>query len=263
MKRRTTVLGSLVISSLLTLTLATPAVAASTVDYVALGDSYSSGVGAARQSGLCLRSPYGYPGLWQTANDPATYRSAACGGATTDTLRATQLIALSRRTDLVTVTIGGNDAGFAPTVISCTLLSDAGCQAVVDDAEVTIADELPAKLDATYRDIRRYAPNARVLVLGYPILFDETAPTCGFAGMSIPKRRAINRGNAQLNDIIEDRAGAAGFGYVDVTDEFAGHGICAADAWIHGLVLLPPTNSFHPTGTGYRNGYLAALSSVL
>ena len=262
--RRTTVLGTLVISSLLTLAVATPAAAASSsVDYIALGDSYSSGVGAAGQSGLCLRSPNGYPGLWAAANDPRSYRSVACGGATTDTLRATQLIALSRKTDLVTVTIGGNDAGFAPTVISCTIVSDAACQAVVDDAAVVVREELPAKLDATYRGIKRGAPNAEVLVLGYPILFDVNAPSCGFAGMSIPKRRAINAANAELNTLIEDRSEAAGFTYVDVTDEFAGHGICAAANWIHGLQIIPPTNSFHPTADGYRYGYLAALSSAL
>ncbi|GLZ01708.1 SGNH/GDSL hydrolase family protein [Actinoplanes sp. NBRC 103695] len=262
--RRTTVLGTLVISALLTLGIATPAAAAAgTVDYVAMGDSYSSGVGAAGQSGLCLRSPNGYPGLWAAANDPRSYRSVACGGATTDTLRATQLIGLSRGTDLVTVTIGGNDAGFAPTVISCTLVSDAACQAVVDDAAVVVREELPAKLDATYRAIKRHAPNARVFVLGYPILFDVNAPTCGFAGMSIPKRRAVNAANEELNTLIEERSRAAGLTYVDVTDEFAGHGICAAANWIHPLVLVPPTNSFHPTGSGYRYGYLAALSSAL
>ena len=262
--RRTTVLGTLVTTSLLTLSIASPAAAAAgDVDYVALGDSYSSGVGAPGQSGLCLRSPNGYPGLWAAANDPASYRSAACGGATTDTLRATQLIALSRKTDLVTVTIGGNDAGFAPTVISCTIVSDAACQAVVDDAAVTVREDLPGKLDATYRGIKRHAPNADVYVLGYPILFDTTTATCGFAGMSIPKRRAINAANAELNTLIEDRATAAGFTYVDVTDEFAGHGICAAANWIHSLVLVPPTDSFHPTAGGYRYGYLPALASAL
>jgi lysophospholipase L1-like esterase len=253
-------LGILATSSVLTLAVASPAAAAaSSVDYVAMGDSYSSGVGAPGQSGLCLRSPNGYPGLWAAANDPHSYRSVACGGATTDTLRATQLIGLSGTTDLVTVTIGGNDAGFAPTVISCTVVSDAACQAVVDSAAVTVREELPAKLDATYRAIKQHAPNADVYVLGYPILFDVTTPTCGLAGMSIPKRRAINAANAELNALIEDRAEAAGLTYVDVTDEFAGHGICATANWIHGLVALPPTDSFHPTADGYRLGYLPAL----
>ena len=266
MSRRTTVLASLVFSTLLTVLTAAPAAAASAPaqwDYVALGDSYSSGVGAPGQSIVCLRSPNGYPGLWAAANDPKSYRSVACGGATTDTLRATQIPALSPTTDLVSLTIGGNDAGFAPAVITCTLVSDAGCAATVDTAIEAIEDEIPAKLDATYRDIRRKAPDARIVVLGYPILFDETAPSCGFAGMSIPKRKSLNRGAAELNRVIAERSRAAGAIWSDVTDEFAGHGICGPSPWLHGLTVLPPTDSFHPNGSGYRYGYLPALSSVL
>src|SRR5689334_15465308 len=118
MSRRTTVLACLVISSLLTLLAATPAAAAARAewDYVALGDSYSSGVGASGQTGLCLRSANGYPGLWRAAHDPASYRTNACGGATTADLRSYQLSGLSGSTDLVTLTIGGNDVGFAPGV---------------------------------------------------------------------------------------------------------------------------------------------------
>jgi lysophospholipase L1-like esterase len=178
-------------------------------------------------------------------------------------VRSTQLGALSRRTDLVSITIGGNDVGFASTMITCTLRNDAGCQAAVDDATDIGQNELPPKLDATYSGIAHRAPNARVLVLGYPMLFDETAPTCGFAGMSISKRRAINQGARLLNEVIQERAEAAGFTFVDVTDEFAGHGACAPQAWIHGLVILPPTNSFHPTGNGYRYGYLPAMAGAV
>ncbi|MGA5302448.1 SGNH/GDSL hydrolase family protein [Nucisporomicrobium flavum] len=267
MSRRTTVLACFVFSTLLTLLTAAPAAAASSSpsdwDYVALGDSYSSGVGSSGQSGLCLRSPNGYPGLWDAANDPKSYRSAACSGATTDTLRATQLSALSSGTDLVTLTIGGNDVGFAPTIITCTLVSDAACAATVDIAIKALSDDIPAKLDATYRDIRRKAPTARIVVLGYPILFDETAPSCGFAGMSIPKRKSINKGAVELNRVIAERSRAAGATWADVTDEFAGHGICGASPWLHGLTVLPPTDSFHPTGNGYRYGYLPALTSAL
>jgi hypothetical protein len=122
---------------------------------------------------------------------------------------------------------------------------------------------MTAKLDGTYADIRREAPNARVVVLGYPILFDETAATCGLGGMSIPKRKSINAGAAELNRLIAARATAAGFTFSDVTDEFAGHGICAATPWLHGLTVIPATNSFHPNAAGYRSGYLPALNAAL
>jgi lysophospholipase L1-like esterase len=266
MSRRTTVLACLVTSTLLSMVAATPAAAAaprSEWDYVALGDSYSSGVGAPGQSGTCLRSPNGYPGLWSAANAPHSYRSVACSGATTATLRAGQLSALGGGTDLVTLTIGGNDVGFAPAVITCTVVDDNGCAATVAAAMVVLRNQLPGKLDATYADIRGRAPSARVVVLGYPVLFDETVGNCGFGGMSIAKRRSLNAGAVQLNATIRARAQAAGFTWSDVSDEFAGHGICGPAPWLHGLTVVPPTNSFHPTGNGYRYGYLAALTAAL
>ncbi|GGQ55156.1 SGNH/GDSL hydrolase family protein [Couchioplanes azureus] len=265
MSRRLCVLACLVTSILLTVLTAAPAAAAppSDWDYVAMGDSYSSGVGTPGQSGSCLRSSNAYPGLWDAANDPASYRMVACSGATTSSLRSSQLSALSTTTDLVTVTIGGNDAGFAETVLTCTLTSDKGCAAKVDEQLELLDEEIPARLDATYRDIRAKAPNAKVVVLGYPLLFDVAAPSCGFAGMSIPKRKSLNHGADELNQVIEERVRAAGFTWSDVTDEFAGHGICGASPWLNGLTLLPPTDSFHPNGNGHKYGYLPALNSVL
>nr|BFE69307.1 hypothetical protein GCM10020092_026080 [Actinoplanes digitatis] len=157
MSRRTNVLACLVTSTLLSLVIAAPAAAAAAAvsdwDYVALGDSYSSGVGASGQTGLCLRSSNAYPGLWNTANSPKTYRSNACSGATTATLRSGQLSGLNAETDLVTLTIGGNDIGFADTVITCTLASDSGCASAVADALVKVRDQLPSQAQ---RHVRRH-----------------------------------------------------------------------------------------------------------
>ncbi|GGK84376.1 SGNH/GDSL hydrolase family protein [Mangrovihabitans endophyticus] len=268
MNRRPAVLACLAITSLLTLVLTTaasPAQAASAfadTDYVALGDSYSSGVGAPGQSGLCLRSSRGYPAQWTAANDPRSFTNLTCGGAETDDVRSLQVPFMSSGTDLVSITIGGNDAGFAPTVISCTVGSDADCQRVVDDGRDYITDELPADLDATYAAIRRRAPHAHVVVLGYPVLFDTSSASCGIGGMSLTKRRALNDGARLLDDTIAARAQAAGFTFADVRDRFAGHGVCGPSPWINGLTLLPPTDSFHPNQSGYTYGYLPALSDA-
>jgi lysophospholipase L1-like esterase len=266
MSRRTTVLACLVTSTLLTLVAATPADAAATyadTDYVALGDSYSSGVGAPGQSGLCLRGTSGYPAQWSRLNHPASYRNVACGGAVTDDVRLFQVPYLSRKTDLVTITIGGNDAGFAPAVISCTISSDAACAGVVAVAHTYVTGVLPGKLDATYRAIRQHAPNATVVVLSYPILFDTTSANCGAGGMSLAKRRSLNSGAQDLDELIEDRARAAGFTFADVRGTFAGHGICAASPYLNGLTVIPPTDSFHPNANGYTYGYLPALTAAL
>jgi hypothetical protein len=57
-----------------------PAAAAGT-NYVALGDSYSSGTGAGNYdpaSGSCNRSANAYPNLWAAAHSTSSYKFVAC-----------------------------------------------------------------------------------------------------------------------------------------------------------------------------------------
>lgn len=254
--RRATVL---VISSVLSLAVATPAYAASTVDYVALGDSYSSGVGAPGQSGTCLRSNTSYAAQWAARNDPASFQFLACGGATTDDVRNNQVPAMRAGADLVSITIGGNDAGFAPTVLTCLTSSDTACANKVAEGRAYVANTLPGKLDATYAAIRAKAPDARVVVLSYPLIFDTSSFLCE---MSIAKRRSLNEGARVLDEMIKQRAEAAGFVYSEVRDEFTGHGVCSSRPWLNGLTIIPPQNSYHPNSSGYTSGYLPAFSGA-
>ena len=95
--------------------LVVPACASSPVHYVALGDSYSSGVGAGDYTGgSCRRSSHAYSALWAAEHSPASYRSAACSGATTASVLSGQLSAVTSDTTFVTITIGGNDVGSPP-----------------------------------------------------------------------------------------------------------------------------------------------------
>jgi lysophospholipase L1-like esterase len=251
------IVSVLVTSSVLSLALAAPAQAASTIDYVALGDSYSSGVGAPGQSGTCLRSNNSYGPRWAAANSPASFQFLACGGAVTDDVRTKQIPAMRAGADLVSITIGGNDAGFAPTVLTCLTSNDSACAAKVSQGKTYVANTLPAKLDATYAAIRAKAPDARVVVLGYPLIFDTSSPICE---MSTAKRRSLNDGARVLDEMIKQRAEAAGFVFSDVRDEFTGHGVCSSRPWINGLTIIPPQNSYHPNSSGYASGYLPALS---
>ncbi|HWS35646.1 MAG TPA: SGNH/GDSL hydrolase family protein [Actinoplanes sp.] len=253
--RSVTVLAT---TSLLTVALAAPAQAAG-IDYAALGDSYSSGVGAPGQGGICLRSSQSYGPRWAARNNPATFQFLACGGATTDDVRNGQVPALNAGADLISITIGGNDAGFAPTVVTCLTASDAACAAKVNQGKTYVANTLPGKLDATYAAIRAKAPGARVVVLSYPLIFDTSSVLCE---MSVAKRKSINDGARVLDEMIRQRAGAAGFVYADVRDVFTGHGVCSAAPWINGLTIVPPQNSYHPNSSGYANGYLQTLSSA-
>jgi lysophospholipase L1-like esterase len=241
---------------------AAPAYAAS-VNYAALGDSYSSGVGTNNYdpaSGSCERSPQAYAPLWAAAHAVASFDFAACGGATTDDVRASQLSGLSAATTLVSITIGGNDAGFADVVTTCQLGTDGACDVAVAASRAYATAVLPGKLDQTYAAIRAQAPNARLVVLGYPRLFELTS-SCGLLGMSLHKRTTLDQGADALDAVIAGRAAAAGATFVDARSYFAGHGICASTAWINGLTV-PVTDSFHPKASGYRSAYLPALTSA-
>ncbi|WP_203828235.1 SGNH/GDSL hydrolase family protein [Actinoplanes palleronii] len=257
---RATVLACLVSTSVLALTVATasPAQAAG-VDYVALGDSYSSGVGAPGQSGTCLRSNYSYAAQWAAKNSPTTFQFLACSGAVTDDVVKTQVPAMSSAADLISITIGGNDAGFASTVLTCLTGSDATCTAKVNAGKTYVATTLPGKLDSTYAAIKAKAPGAKVVVLSYPNIFDTSAVICE---MSSTKRKALNSGAQVLDDMIKSRVAAAGFTFSDVRDNFSGHGVCAAKPYLNGLTIIPPQNSYHPNSSGYTNGYLPALTSA-
>lgn len=235
-----------------------PARAATPVDYVALGDSYSSGTGAPPYtSGLtCLRSPRSYAQLWANTHAVSSFSFVACGGATTSSMTS-QFNSLNANTDLVTITIGGNDVGFADIMVSCVLGSDSGCASAVDEGAATATNVLPARLDATYATIRSRAPNATVLVLGYPRLVEPNG-SC----LTTAKRAAINRGADTLDSVIAARAAAAGFRFVDPRARFTAHGACGTSAWINSFSLLQLVESFHPNTTGYAQGYLALLNTV-
>jgi len=263
MSRPHLALGCLVTGSLLALGLAAPAAAASSVDYVALGDSYSSGVGAPGQTGLCLQSSNGYPGQWVSRNSPKSFTNLTCSGAETGDVLSSQAPRIPSGADLISITIGGNDAGFASTVLSCQISSDAACARTVADAESAITATLGGKLDTTYAAIKAKAPSARVVVLGYPLLFDTSSSSCGLTGMSLAKRRSLNGGAQVLDDLIKQRAQAAGFTFSDVRDEFTGHGICAKSPYLNSLTITPPQNSFHPNKSGYTYGYLPAFSGAI
>jgi lysophospholipase L1-like esterase len=243
--------------------LSTPAGAATNAaNYVALGDSYSSGVGSGDYdpaSGDCDRSPHAYPQLWANEHASSTFAFLACSGATTDDVLANQVSALSASTTAVSMTIGGNDAGFSDVMETCVLGSDSTCDDALNTATNYINTTLPGKLDNLYATIRQDAPSASVVVLGYPRFYQ--VPGSCILGLSEHKRTAINAAADTLDGVIAARVAAAGFTFSDVRDEFTGHEICSDDAWLHS-VSIPLNDSYHPTAAGQSGGYLPALDSV-
>jgi lysophospholipase L1-like esterase len=230
--------------------------------YVALGDSYSAGVGTGDYdagSGACKRSPVAHPALWAASRSTDSFEFAACSGATTADVLSSQIAVLDPWTDLVSISVGGNDAGFSRVVGACVLGTDSDCTAAVNGAKTFIQTELPAKLDATYQAIKDKAPAARGFVPGYPHLFEVNS--CD-GGLSLGKRTALNEAADLIDQVTAGRAAAAGFTFVDVRDEFAGHGVCGSDPWINALVS-PQDDSFHPNATGQKSGYFPALALAM
>jgi lysophospholipase L1-like esterase len=254
----------LAVAAATVLAMAIPAAsAASSVRYVALGDSYSSGVGAGSydsSSGNCERSANAYPQQWAAGNAPASFASVACSGATTSDVLGSQVSALSAGTTIVSITIGGNDAGFASIMQTCVLQSDSACLAAISGAESFVASQLPGRLDATLQTIHTHAPSARVVVLDYPDFYDlSKSSTC--IGLSTAKRNAIDQGADQLDAAISAAAARNGDTFSDVRGRFSGHEICDSSSWLHS-VTLPINESYHPTASGQELGYLPAFAAA-
>jgi lysophospholipase L1-like esterase len=240
-----------------------PAASASAVNYVALGDSYSSGVGAGSytsSSGSCDRSTNAYSQLWANANAPASYVSAACSGATTSSVISSQLSALSSSTTLVSITVGGNDIGFSSVMETC-VLEGWDCVSAVDTAESEAENQLPGELNSVLADIKADAPNARVVVLDYPELYDlSKSSSC--VGLSTSNRTALNQGAQILDSEIQAAAGRYGDVFANVQGQFAGHEICDSSSWLHSVNVLDISESYHPTAAGQAGGYYPVFSAA-
>ncbi|ORT61390.1 SGNH/GDSL hydrolase family protein [Streptomyces sp. CB03238] len=250
---------------------ASPATAADTPvnRYVALGDSYASGAGVPDQvDSACTRSNRNCPALVDAALAPTAHKDVTCGGATTVHMTSAQnssappqFDALSADTDLVTLTIGGNDIGFAGIIVRCVTLglfnlAGSPCKnsytwTGTDRLAATI-DATAPKIAATIDGIRERAPRARVLVTGYPAILPDDGTNCPSV-VSIAKGDApwLRDTHKRLNTMIAAQAAANGAVYVDTYTASIGHDACkpTATRWMEPLV----TNAaapFHPNAAG-------------
>ena len=235
---------------------------AATGKYVALGDSYSSGLGAGNYSGgSCKRSSNAYPQLWANSHAPSAFTFAACSGAQTADVLNSQVSTVTSDTALVTISIGGNDAGFADVMITCNTSSDSTCVQRNNEAQNFARTTLPGRLDAAYDAIRARSASAQVIVVGYPRIY-RIGGSC-FVGLSDTKRAAINQSADVLASVIGDRASAHGFRFLDGRSAFSGHEICAARPfWLHSVNFSALDESYHPTVDGQNLGYFAALRGI-
>lgn len=239
----------------------TPAYA-STTRYVALGDSYSSGTGTGSYdlNSSCQRSSKAYEALWASAHSPASFSFVACSGAKTSDVLSSQISAVNSSTTLISITIGGNDIGFASIMQTCVLGSDSSCVTAVNNAENAARNTLPGSLDNLFGQLRSRAPSARIVVLDYPHLYITNDTWC--VGLSHTKHVKLNEGADVLDSTISSAASRAGFVFADVRGQFSGHELCSGDNWLHSVDLGDIGSSYHPTATGHASGYLPVFTSA-
>ncbi|NED97310.1 SGNH/GDSL hydrolase family protein [Phytoactinopolyspora alkaliphila] len=257
---------------------------------VSLGDSYSSGLGVGTYDDDCDRTPQSWGMLIFDDDVSASDRlTLACSGADIAEVYD-QLEELERLGGtggrLITLTVGGNDIGFASELANC-FVPFVGC----DSREAVLRAEIEALVDPLtdlYRAVQAAAPGDEVIVGGYPLLVPDPAVRDSCRALTplltTAEREMIRRLGTALNQVIDEAATAAGVrsagAHLETT--FDGREACAngPDDWINGLKLSWPfggteeewekrwgiaatfvRDSFHPNAAGQR-GYADAFAQV-
>ncbi len=243
---------------------------AAPTDYVALGDSYSSGTGAGPYFNYaCWRSEYSYPYLYYKAYSGGLFYNEACHGATTTDLINSQVSNLNAKTKWVTYTIGGNDAWFGPVVSACAspFVSETTCYNEIHKSKTFIQGTLGSRLDAVNNTIKSRAKNAKVIVFNYPRLFNGTDCNSWVVLSTIEMSR-MNELADIMKGVIHAAATRAGSNFIfrDVIPKFVGHAVCdggegSATEWINGH-STPEEESYHPKKAGHREVYYELLRGV-
>ncbi|MEU8654670.1 SGNH/GDSL hydrolase family protein [Streptomyces sp. NPDC048737] len=287
-RRRTTALGAALSGCALVAGVGTSAPASAgerhsprPVDYVALGDSYTSGPLVPRQvDANCARSDHNYPSLVAARYKVASFTDVSCSGAKTDEMwkaqgtNGPQLGALNRNTDLVTLQIGGNDMGFGPIIGTCAALSSRDlsgdpcrqhyASSGVDRLALNILETAP-KVARVLRAVHERAPHARVVVVGYPALLPDDGsgcyPSVPFAAKDFPYLRDTGK---RLNQMLRLVAWLNRAEFVDTYGPSVGHDMCKApaDRWVEPLQPTAPAAPAHPNAKGMETMASAVLERL-
>ncbi|WP_422755821.1 SGNH/GDSL hydrolase family protein [Micromonospora sp. WMMD708] len=254
--------------------------------YVALGDSYTSGPLIPTQVDLnCLRSNRNYPSLVAASAGSSPLVDVSCSGATTDDIRyggngslgrplPPQLDAVTADTTLVTVQIGGNDIGFSSIISDCAQASFSSplgspCKSLytaggTDQLQARIAATAP-KVAAVLQAVRRAAPGARIVVLGYPAIVPDSGygcwPLVPIAYQDVPYLRGVAK---SLNAMLAGAAVANDAVYADVYTPSIGRDTCKSSGtrWVEGLVPENAAAPFHPNARGEQGMATAVLATL-
>lgn len=243
--------------------------------YVALGDSFTAAPFVPeyeQRSGGCVRSTANYPKLIaRQLKTRAVDRS--CGGADTRDLTvgssghsgklAPQFAALDRRTDLVTLSMGGNDQQVFGTLINrCPTYRDADptgspCREAMrgtdGDRLLGALRQTQRSLVAALRQVRQLAPRARVLVVGYPKLAPDEGTCPDLLPLADGDYEYADELNRALNDTLRGAAGTTGVEFIDVYAASEGHDVCSDEPWVNGAVTITDQAlQYHPFAVEQR-----------
>ncbi len=254
------------------------------IKWLAMGDSFSAGNGEYAKSTYCNRdSSIAYP--FQAMNmingsggttKVGTLNHVACSGAKLEELYRSQFPSIySDKPDVVTMTIGGNDAGFTENIAECMIGSCWQVEDMPKKAGVTWP-ELETKLFNLYVQTRSamYAanPDSKLYVLSYPVFFDPESQR-GYpknfgciGGVSNGEARQINAAAVRMGDVIASavrRANAhfvsagnpmlADTRFVDWRPPAAVESVPEAVGWFFGVIL-----AWHNMNNAYDSNGLCA-----
>jgi hypothetical protein len=271
------------------------AVAAPIEEYVALGDSWSADVVLADTNGLpddthapidCAQSHTNYPKLLAKELGITNFRDATCGSAKTDDFYApqedlplggtnpAQFDRLTPTTDLVTIGIGGNDAGISGAAMDCigVLPGQPGCkdkyypEGGEDQLAARIAAAEP-KVVAAIQEAKRRSPEARVLVVDYLAAVPEHA--C-YPQVPVTEEDMVYLHSTflKLNAMVQRAAAAGGAEFVDTFTPTLGHDVCQLPTVRYAEVYGPSVNGpaagvpAHPNSAGAAAQFRAVLGQV-
>jgi lysophospholipase L1-like esterase len=274
----------------LALVLAPTAANAATGPYVALGDSYTSAPIVPLPTGnpiLCGRSTNNYPQIVRRKIAPSRFTDISCGGATTNDMlnsqglsanetNPPQFSALKADDTLVTVGIGGNDAGLVGIAVQCGEIdvfqpTGTACKdhytAGGSDPNMAKIQATGPKVAAVIQGIHLRSPYAKVLVVGYPDPLPLNGAGC-WPIVPISKGDAVyfNSLMTGLNAVLQQAALANGATYVDTFTSSINHDACKlpGQAWVNGIVPNSIAFPLHPNLAGEQNmakQVLAALAA--
>ena len=250
--------------------------------YVALGDSFAAAplVPATDLAGGCFRSDHNYPALLAARLDVSRFTDVSCSGATTadltgrqvtvrDATVPPQLRAVRPDTDLVTLGIGGNDDGlFGFLVRRCAQLrgldpDGAPCARTLAARLPTVAQtgrKITDRVTAAIGTIQRRAPDAEIVLVGYPRLAPERG-TCARLPLARGDYATARTVTQALNRALMRAAAATGARFVDLYAASRGHDICSADPWVNGRRTVEGRAlAYHPLAAGTRAAAAAVLA---